>query len=72
MAPTIKCVNNRITIKENLKIDFDNLQSIMHLRIPKRNKRPEDVVLASGYKSKWAEFYDYSLCIFRVKPCEID
>ena len=48
----VTCKNNRIPIRDILKIDLKNFEKIMHLRIPRRNKKPEDVKLASGYKSK--------------------
>ena len=50
--PMLACTNTRIPIKDILKIDLENFEKIMHLRIPRRNKRPEDIKLASGYKSK--------------------
>ena len=48
--PSIACDNNKITIQEVLQVDVAS-ESSLHLRIPKKNKRPEDVLLASGYKS---------------------
>ncbi|XP_066931195.1 uncharacterized protein [Clytia hemisphaerica] len=49
-ASQVTCKNNRIPIRDILKIDLKNFEKIMHLRIPRRNKKPEDVKLASGYK----------------------
>ena len=50
--PVLACTNTRIPIKDILKIDLENFEKIMHLRLPRRNKRPEDIKLASGYTSK--------------------
>lgn len=44
-------------MKDALTIDFDDEEAILHLRIPKRNKRPDDVVLISGHKSRLS-FYN--------------
>lgn len=48
----LQCNNTKSTFGHslNLAINFDNALETSHLRIPKKNKRPEDIVLASGHK----------------------
>ena len=48
----LKCNNTKSSFRQslNLVIDFQNELETSHLRIPKKNKRPDDIVLASGYK----------------------
>lgn len=46
----IPCSHTDVTMADALTIDFDDEEAILHLRIPKRNKRPDDVVLISGHK----------------------
>lgn len=48
---TISCSNNKFTIQDVLKIDLQDYEKHIHLRIPQKNERPEDVTLASGFKS---------------------
>ena len=48
---TIHCTEEKPPLNQILKIDLDDPKS-GHLRIPKKNKRPADVMLASGYTSK--------------------
>jgi len=49
-TPSLVCNNTLISVKEALTIDFKDDLSVLHLRIPKRNEKPADVMLASGYK----------------------
>lgn len=47
----IHCAEEKPPLNQVLKINVNDPKS-GHLRIPKRNKRPADVLLASGYTSK--------------------
>ena len=49
-AESIECSEEKPSLAQFLKVDPDDPMQA-HLRIPKRNARPEDVTLASGYKS---------------------
>ena len=48
----LTCNNTKSSFRHSLNraIDFQNELQISHLRIPKKNKRPDDIILASGYK----------------------
>ena len=48
----IQCQEEKHALNAVLKINVSDPSS-GPLRIPKQNKRPEDITLASGYKSKY-------------------
>ena len=49
----INCQEEKRVLNTVLKINTSDPSS-EPLRIPKQNKRPEDITLASGYKSKYS------------------
>ena len=51
--PEIECADRRRSLRHALKINESDPMTI-GLRIPKKNERPNDVMLASGFRSELA------------------